>query len=157
MKIDDSNLTKEDLAKLVKVLEMTSSDNDAEVLVAARKAQKILAKYNTNYSDLTERLRQHDPRHLEKLHTLEKTIRQQKREIEKLKSYAQTPPSKEASPSFLGPLLGLRRFLMNNLSLRTHERALLEGITEVEPKSKEAYLILICARRHGVSYESACS
>lgn len=143
------------LRKLMKILEMTSSDNDSEVIVAARMAQRLLKSHNTNYQELYESLQRDDPQTLIKIQNLERVVKLQKKEIAQLQCRNTFSKSKAAPAKFLGPLKGLRNYLINNLSLRNHERALLEQITEIQPKSKEAYLVLICARRYGVSYKIA--
>ena len=148
---------KDALRKLIKILEMTSSANDSEVIVAARKAQQLLKKYNTNYQELAESLQQQNPQALQKIEQLKRVIDQQKKEITALQNNSAASHTNSSPAKFLGPLQGLRNYLINNFSLRNHERALLEDITEIEPRSKEAYLVLICARRHGVSYDAACS
>lgn len=139
------------LQKFIKILEMTTSQNNAEALTAARMARKILTKYNTNYQNVFEKLKTgYDPDHLNKIHQLNRQINLQQKEITSLKN--KLTDKKENTIKFLGPLQGLRRFMMKNISLLSHERSLLENIKEIQPKSKEAYLVLICARRYGVDY-----
>lgn len=146
-------LNRNDLCKLTKILEMTTSENPAEALAATRKASQILSNHGTNYHMLMENLQNMPNLHYwRRVRELENKVKNQKIEIASLKDERKNNTPARKQLKFLGPIQELRKFLMKNLTLRTHERTLLEGCNEIIPKSKEAYMILICARRHGVDY-----
>ncbi|MCC3861225.1 hypothetical protein [Pseudemcibacter aquimaris] len=147
----------QELQKLCRILELSNSTNDAECLVATRKAQQILSKYGLTYHAFISKL-QYKSTHStkRKIKELQSKIKEQNAKIARLeKRQSSDLNTANSTPRFLGPIQGLKKYLMGNFSLKTHERALLEGIKEIEPKSKEAYMILICARRHGVEYKLA--
>lgn len=45
-------MTSKDVVLLVKLLNMTNSDNDFEALVAIRKCNALLKKYSKNWNDM---------------------------------------------------------------------------------------------------------
>lgn len=163
MGIQDLRDSPAELKKLAHILERTSSDHDGEILVAARKAQAILRRHNSNFKDLLNDAdysmgHQRDIR----VQQLQRQIAQQEREIARLDSAlrqanraSKETDEREKGPSrFLGTYKALRNFLLNNFTLQNYEAKLLEQMDDVEPNTKQAYMVLICARRYGVAYEN---
>lgn len=151
LKINDA-----DMRKLTKILEMTTSDCPAEALTATRKASHILTKYDTDYHTLLKNLQDTSSSHYKRrINDLEKRIDIQKNKIAKLMNEHSMSDKEPKHLRFLGPIQGLRKYLMRNLNLRSYELSLLENCGDILPKSKEAYMVLICARRYGVDYISA--
>lgn len=144
-----------EMKRLVRLLDMTASDFDGEALVAAKKARGILERYQLTYDRLFEELsRSGHPGHARQLQHLQRIIVEQRREIAALKRQASTPVVEGDGRSYGGDLSNLKKFLEDNVPLRAHEKKLLESIpTTVEPKTKSAYLLLICAKRHGVTVD----
>lgn len=149
-------INENELQKFTKILELTTSDNDSEALAAARKARKILAKYNINYQILLDKL-QKTPnyQYCYRIRELEAKVKQQQDSISQLQK---TKAKDKSEPlKFFGPIQALKKFMIKNLTLQNHERTILEDLKEIQPKSKEAYLVLICARRHGIDYRKTSS
>ncbi len=142
-----------ELKRLVKLLEMTASQYDSEALAAARKARNILERHQLTYEALFEELvRSGNPGHERQLHHLQRIILEQRKQIKELS--LKTEQAADSKKAFDGTLSKLKEFLVNNVPLRAHEKKLLEKIPNtIQPKTKEAYLLLICAKRHGVAVE----
>jgi len=152
--------TEREITKIVKILEMTRSEIDAEALVAVRMSQHILKKHNSNYEIFFNTIR-NDTRNFEtEVKNLRNVVQDQFNELEILRkkaSQVQSQLSKSDifhhSNTVKGSIYHLKDFLLNRLSLQRYERKLLENISKITPNSKEQYLVLICARRHKISFQ----
>ena len=150
-----------DVNRLVKLLELSTSDVDAEALAAVRMSRKLLQKYGMSYEMLIAEVRQNSAQNaLVEINDLKNVVHSQSLELQQLKHNARNvqPHLKEetiftSANNFHGSIYNLKKFLLLNFELRHHEREILEGITTISPKSKEEFLVLICARRHKVTHE----
>lgn len=148
-----------DIQKLVKVLELTTSDVEGEALAAARMARKILQKNDLNYGMFVEDLQKNARKEASReIANLKNVVRQQSIELDRVKTKRSSSKLSDEhifrpSGRFSGSIDHLRKFLLSNLKLKNYEREILEGITTISPKSKEEFLVLICARRHNVSHD----
>lgn len=145
------------LSRLTRILELTSSSHENEVVIAARKAREMMARYNCNFQDLLSVENRTDNR--EEIERLRQQVQLQNQRIRQLEAHlcnaqrqaAEKPQT--GSPKFLGTVTALKNFLLANFQLRSHEVKLLEPLDMVKPKTKEAYMVLICARRYGVCFQ----
>ncbi|MEH6404594.1 MAG: hypothetical protein V7750_14540 [Sneathiella sp.] len=152
--------TEREITKIVKILEMTRSEIDAEALAAVRMSQHILKKHNSNYEILFNTIRNDTQNFEAEVKNLRNVVQDQSNELEILRkkaSQVQSQLSKSdifhSSNVVKGSIYHLKNFLLNRLSLQIYERKLLENISKITPKSKEEYLVLICARRHKISFQ----
>ncbi len=147
-----------DLDKLVKLLELSTSDVDAEALAAIRMSRKLLKKYGLNYDMLIDQVRATSARDASiEISKLKNVVQTQSLEIQQLKRNTQPQLNENTvfkSPNnFSGSIYHLKKFLLRNFNLQRYEREILENITTISPKSKEEFLVLICARRHKVDHK----
>lgn len=156
-------LDQRDVERIVKILELSTSDVDGEALAAIRKSRQILRKYGCNYEALIEAVRVGARRDVEiRVSHLQAMLEEQSCELTMLRKQTEKPKSQLTEETIFtgslivtGSIFKLRTFLLNRLPLQKHERAILENISNIVPKSKEEYLILICARRHKVSFHAS--
>lgn len=154
------DLDQHNIERIIKILELSTSDVDAEALMAIRKSRQILRKYGSNYDMLIETVRTNARLDVEmRIQHLQSVLREQNSELtmlRKQKEKPKTPLTEETiftgSRAVTGSIYKLRSFLLNQLPLQKHEREILENISNIVSKSKEEYLVLVCARRHKVSF-----
>lgn len=140
--------------RLAKILAMTGSDHDGEVLAAARRACSILDQLNLDFSDLLTSSQSTCGNNAE-LAALRRALAAERRRADALEtalSEAEDESGQEASNPIRRSLEQLRLYLMNHMSLKRYERSLLEAIEDPKPSTKEAHIILICAQRYGVNF-----
>ncbi|MBE7637452.1 DUF2786 domain-containing protein [Sneathiella sp. P13V-1] len=147
-----------DFAKLVKLLELSTSDADHEALAAVRMSRKLLQKHGLSYEMVMEQMRQKSTQVAQtEITELKKIVYSQSREINQLKQGVRSGLNSETvfkpGNRFSGSIYHLKKFLLRNFDLQRHEREILENITTISPKSKEEFLVLICARRHKVTHK----
>lgn len=128
------NLT--EIARLARILALTTSPSDGEALNAARKASAIVDRAGLTYGDLFDNLRERggagDRRELEELRSEIQRLRQQLRT-------SGTPVSNAVA---------LRDRLLRLAPLLTWERTTLNGFASIEPKSRREYFVLWLAGRY---------
>jgi len=156
-------LDQRDIERIIKILELSTSDIDGEALAAIRKSRQILQKLGCNYETLIEAVRTSARRDVEKkVSHLQAALREQSLELKMLKKQTENPKfglTKETiftePMTVRGSIHKLKSFLLTRLNLQKYERELLENISNIAPKSKEEYLILICARRHKILFHTS--
>lgn len=133
-------------SRFSKLLEMTTSPNDHEALIASRKASAFLAKHNTTYTDFLDAVAELNSRANITLSANRENI-----STKATKHKASNAHSFSVLDSNCPKQLQkLKRFLLSNFSLKDYERTLLQQLHTVAPNTKEAYLVLICAKRYGI-------
>lgn len=144
-----------ELERLVKVLEMTNSPYEAEVLAAVGRAKSILKRHETTYQEIFEEFDEALEQRDREISRLSSVVVSQKRRLSAPPvSNPATPTTPARSRSFGAPFSGsvndLKRLLLSKFPLKKFERMLLEQTVNIKPKTKEAYMVLICAKRYGL-------
>lgn len=147
-----------ELRRLAKILALTQSPHDGEVTAAARKAAQMLARHDVSYDELFESVAARGGnRALEqRIERLERDLQQERQKSGALAAALRQAKQEQAQADQGVPILRsleqLRVYLMGHFVLKQHERALLEKIEDPRPKTKEAHIVLICAKRYGVAF-----
>jgi len=147
-----------ELRRLAKILAMTQSSHDGEVTAAARKASEMLARHNLSYADLFDAVQERGGNHVleQRIERLERALERERQKSGALAAALRQAKEEGATAQQGVPILRsleqLRVYLMGHFVLKQHERALLEKIEDPRPKTKEAHIVLICAKRYGVAF-----
>lgn len=161
MRDQEAKFSEKEVARIIKILELSTSSVDAEALAAIRTAQRILKKNDSNYEMLIEAIKDRTRENIEnEILKLQDLVHKQSGEIKQLRKKTANPASSltkesifSAPKSVQGSIYHLKNFLLNRLTLQNYERKILEDISNITPKSREEYLVLICARRHKITFK----
>lgn len=154
-------LTERDIKKIVKILQLSTSEVETEAMAALRMSQRILKKHGSNFEMLFEKIRADAKGDIQQqVSRLQQLVKQQSSELSNLRNKPNAGPVNLTEEQIFSPprkvtgtIYHLKNFLLNRLSLLKHERAILEKIETIPPKSREEYLVLICARRHKITFQ----
>jgi hypothetical protein len=134
-----------DLGRLSKVLALTTSSNDGEALVAARKAAKLLHDANLTYRDVICPAVAAPDTGNEQSKVLRAwmLVRELRSEVARLRAQ----PGNDEKDGHSG-LRRLQDRLLKEPMLRTWERQTLSRITDIRPGSREDFYLRWLARRY---------